>query len=104
MQSRASSRSFVVDHPTFGEVTFVFDSGSATGGLAVTDGFSYFGVEYPGFDFRFEREGDAFVPSALNAITRQNVNGTWQTISELAPPAFRSFVLSKAKEFAKEVV
>ena len=100
MESRAFSHVFVVSHPAFGSVTFVFDSQDASSGFAATGGFVYFGVEYPKFDFSFHRDGDFFVSSALNDATRQQVGGKWRTISEIPPPAFRSFVLSKAKELA----
>jgi hypothetical protein len=98
--SRAFSGTFVVNHPAFGKVTFVFDSLDANSGFATTEGFIYLGVEYPKFDFGFQREGGAFTESDLNDVTRHQVRGHWQTISEIAPPAFRSFVLSKAKELA----
>lgn len=91
---------FDVDHPAFGRVTFVFDDRYATGGYAATDGFIFFGVAYPRFDFVFEREGDAFVASEINRVTKQHVADYARTVFEIAPPAFRSFVLSKAKELA----
>ena len=90
---------FAVEHPVFGEVTFVFDEHA--GGFAVTDGFVFFGVEYPKFAFGFEREGSDFVACKLNDFTRQMFNDRLLTISETVPRAFSSFVLSKAKELAK---
>lgn len=100
MKSRASSETVVVEHPVFGEVTFVFDSRYADG-FAVTDGFVFFGVEYPKFTFGFQREGSDFVSCKLNSFTSQMFNDRLLTISEVAPRAFSSFVLSKAKELAK---
>ena len=94
---------FVVDHPAFGKVTFNFDGPDASSGFATTDGFVYLGVEYPKFDFGFQREGLAFTASLLNNVTRHLVHGNWQAVSEIAPPAFRSFVLSKAKELASSL-
>jgi hypothetical protein len=91
-----------VPHPVFGEVTFVFD-GEHAGGFAATDGFVFFGVEYPKFTFGFQREGSAFVSCELNRFTRQMFNDRLLTISEAAPRAFSSFVLSKAKELAKSL-
>jgi hypothetical protein len=90
---------FVVEHPVFGEVTFVFDDQHA-GGFAATDGFVFFGVTYPRFAFGFQREGSAFVPCKLNSFTSQMFDDRRLTISEVAPRAFSSFVLSKAKELA----
>lgn len=100
MKSRAFAATLVVEHPVFGEVTFVFDNRYA-GGFAVTDGFVFFGVEYPQFTFGFQREGSDFVSCKLNEHTRQLFNDRLITISEAAPRAFSSFVLSKAKELAK---
>ena len=91
---------FVVEHPAFGEVTFVFDDRHANSGFAATDGFSFFGVEYPKLAFGFQREGSAFVSCKLNSGTRQMFNDRLLTISEVAPRAFSSFVLSKAKQLA----
>ena len=79
---------------------FVFDNHNA-GGFAVTDGFVFFGVEYPKFTFGFQREGSDFVSCKLNNFTRQVFNDRLLTISEAAPRAFSSFVLSKAKELAR---
>jgi hypothetical protein len=100
VKPRASSATLVVEHPAFGEVTFVFDNQYA-GGFAVTDGFVFFGVEYPRFAFGFQREGSDFVSCKLNSFTRQMFNDRLLTISEVTPRAFSSFVLSKAKELAK---
>jgi hypothetical protein len=100
VKSRALSATFVVEHPAFGEVTFVFDNQRA-GGFAVTDGFVFFGVEYPKFAFGFERDGSDFVSCKLNNFTSQMFNDRRLTISEVAPRAFSSFVLSKAKELAR---
>ena len=96
--SGASPGRFAVDHPAFGNVTFVFDGPDATSGFAASEGFVYLGVQYPKFDFGFQREGSSFAPSPLNDATRHLIDGRWQTISEITPPAFRSFTLSKAKE------
>jgi hypothetical protein len=93
----------VVEHPFFGPVTFVFDSDDAASGYAVTDGFVFFGREYPKFDFVFERKGNKYVPSEMNSATKQPIGGRLQSVSEIAPPAFRSFVLSKAKELAQQL-
>ena len=98
--SSAFSGTFVVDHPAFGEVTFVFDRPDASSGFAASKGFVYLGVQYPRFDFGFQREGGTFTPSPLNDVTRHLIDGRWQSISEIAPLAFRSFALSKAKELA----
>jgi hypothetical protein len=95
------SETFVVDHPAFGNVTFVFDSHDASSGFAASEGFIYLGVRYPKFDFAFRREGRTFAPSPLNNLTRHLIDDHWRTISEITPPAFRSFVLSKAKELAE---
>jgi hypothetical protein len=100
VRSRAFSATFVVEHPVFGEVLFVFDDRDA-GGFAATDGFVFFGVEYPKFAFGFQRVGSAFVSCKLNSLTSQVFNDRRLTISEVVPPAFSSFVLSKAKELAK---
>ena len=100
MKSRAFSATFVVEHPAFGEVTFVFDDQDA-GGFAATDGFVFFGVEYPKFAFGFQRDGSGFVSCRLNSLTSQVFNDRRLTISEVAPRAFTSFVLSKAKELAQ---
>jgi hypothetical protein len=100
VRSRAFSATFVVEHPVFGEVLFVFDDRDA-GGFAATDGFVFFGVEYPKFAFGFQRDGSAFVSCKLNSLTSQVFNDRRLTISEVVPPAFSSFVLSKAKELAK---
>lgn len=94
---------FVVEHPAFGTITFVFDDQYADSGFALTDGFVFLGVEYPNFSFGFERHGGDFVPCELNHRTSQMRNGHRQTISELAPNAFRSFVFSKAKELANGI-
>jgi hypothetical protein len=101
VDSHGFSTPFLVDHPAFGKVTFVFDDSRGDSGFAATEGFVYFGVRYPSFSFSFQRVGDVFVASELNDITRQNCRGRWQTISEIAPPAFRSFALSKAKQLAQ---
>jgi hypothetical protein len=98
VKSRVSA-TFVVEHPAFGQVTFVFDR--YAGGFAVTDGFVFFGVEYPKFAFGFQRDGSDFVSCKLNKFTSQIFNDRLITISEAAPRAFSSFVLSKAKELAK---
>jgi hypothetical protein len=98
--SRAFSATFVVEHPAFGPVTFVFDN-TLAGGFAITDGFVFFGVEYPKFTFGFQREGSDIVSCKLNNFTRQMFNDRLLTISEATPRAFSSFVLSKAKELAK---
>jgi hypothetical protein len=100
VRSRAFSATFVVEHPVFGEVLFVFDNEHA-GGFAATDGFVFFGVTYPRFAFGFQRDGSAFVSCKLNSLTSQMFNDRRLTISEVAPRAFSSFVLSKAKELAK---
>jgi hypothetical protein len=100
VKSRAFSATFVIEHPVFGEVMFVFDDRHA-GGFAATDGFVFFGVQYPKFAFGFQREGSAFVSCELNSRTSQLFNDRRLTISEVAPRAFSSFVLSKAKELAK---
>jgi hypothetical protein len=97
----ALSGPFVVEHPAFGKLTFAFDDPGADSGFAATEGFVYFSIRYPGFSFSFQRMGDAFVASELNDMTRQQYGGQWRTISEIAPPAFRSFVLSKAKQLAQ---
>jgi hypothetical protein len=89
-----------VEHPTFGTVTFVFDNHLADSGFAATDGFVFLGIEYPKFDFAFERAGSGFVSSELNSRTSQELDGHRLPVSEIAPNAFRSFVLSKAKELA----
>jgi len=89
-----------VEHPVFGTVTFVFDNQLASSGFAATDGFVFLGVEYPRFAFGFQREGSGFVSCELNNLTSQMLNGRRLTISEVAPRAFRSFVLSKAIELA----
>lgn len=99
MKSRAFSATFVVEHPVFGEVLFVFDD--RHGGFAATDGFVFFGVKYPRFAFGFQREGNVFVSCKLNSLTSQTFNDRRLTISEVAPRAFSSFVLSKARELAK---
>jgi hypothetical protein len=91
---------FDVEHPAFGTVTFVFENQFATTGFAATDGFVFLGVAYPKFDFGFQSDGRGFVPCELNDRTSQMLNGHWLTISEVAPSAFRSFVLAKAKELA----
>jgi hypothetical protein len=80
---------------------FVFDDSRGESGFAATDGFVYFSIRYPGFSFSFQRTGDVFVASELNDMTRQQHQGRWRTISEIAPPAFRSFALSKAKQLAQ---
>ena len=100
MKSRAFPATFIVEHPVFGEVTFVFDDQHA-GGFAATDGFVFFGVEYPKFAFGFQRNGSAFASCKLNSLTSQMFNDRRLTISEVVPRAFSSFVLSKAKELAK---
>jgi hypothetical protein len=100
VKSRAFSATFVIEHPVFGEVMFVFDDRQA-GGFAATDGFVFFGVEYPKFTFGFQREGSDIVSCKLNNFTRQMFNDRLLTISEATPRAFSSFVLSKAKELAK---
>lgn len=97
------SRTFVVRHPAFGAVTFVFDGDDASSGCASTEGFSYLGQQYPEFNFSFQRDLRGFAASRLNDITKQSVDGNLRAISEIAPPAFRSFVLSKAKELAEEL-
>jgi hypothetical protein len=102
VKSNALSATFVVEHPAFGEVTFVFDDQDA-GGFASTDGFVFFGVEYPKFVFGFQRDGSAFVSCKLNSLTSQMFNDRRLTISEVAPRAFSSFVLSKAKELARSL-
>jgi hypothetical protein len=91
---------FVVEHPAFGEVRFAFDDRQANSGFAATDGFVFFGVEYPKFTFGFQREGSAFISCKLNSRTSQMFNDRLLTISEVAPRAYSSFVLSKAKELA----
>jgi hypothetical protein len=96
----STSRTFVVRHPVFGEVTFVFDSRDAASGFASTDGFIYLGAEYPKLEFGFQREGRVFTESRLNDLTSKLVDGVRRTIAEVTPPAFRSFVLSKAKELS----
>jgi len=101
VKSRAISVTFVVAHPAFGEVTFVFDNQHANSGFAATDGFIFLGVEYPKFAFGFEREGSTFVSSKLNNLTSEIFNGRRLTVSEVAPSAFSSFVLSKARELAQ---
>ena len=98
--SCASPGTFAVDHPAFGNVAFVFDGPDATTGFAASEGFVYLGVQYPSFNFGFQREGSSFTPSPLNDATRHLIDGRWQSISEIAPLAFRSFALSKAKELA----
>lgn len=97
---RAEPLSFVVEHPSFGRVVFDFDDGSRSSGFALTEGFVYFGTTYPSFSFSFQRRGDAFIAAPLNGMTRLQIFEEWRTVSEIAPPAFRSFVLSKAKELA----
>ena len=87
-------------HPAFGSVTFVFDNEDGSSGFASTGGFVYLGQEYPQFEFGFQREGRAFAASRLNDMTKHPIDGNLRAISEIAPPAFRSFVLSKAKELA----
>jgi hypothetical protein len=99
--SDAFTGPFVVDHPAFGKVTFVFDDARRDSGFAATEGFEYFSVSYPGFSFSFQRTGEIFVASELNDLTRQQYHGRWRTISEIAPPAFRSFALSKARQLAQ---
>jgi hypothetical protein len=94
------SMTFAVEHPVFGTVTFVFDNELANSGFAATDGFVFLGVEYPKIAFGFQHEGSGFVSCELNNLISQMFNGHLLTISELAPPAFRSFVLSKARELA----
>jgi hypothetical protein len=94
---------FAVEHPLFGTVTFVFDDELANSGFAQTDGFTFLGVDYPKIAFGFEREGSAFVSCELNNRTSQIFNGHLLTISKLAPSAFRSFVLSKARELANKM-
>ena len=101
VDSHGFSTPFLVDHPAFGKVTFVFDDSRGDSGFAATEGFVYFSVRYPSFSFSFQRVGNVFVASELNDITRQHCRGRWQTISEIAPPAFRSFALSKAKQLAQ---
>jgi len=96
----SASRTFVVTHPVFGDVTFVFDSQDAGSGFALTDGFIYLGAEYPKLEFGFQREGLTFAESRLNDLTSHLVDGVWRTIAEVTPAAFRSFVLSKAKELS----
>jgi hypothetical protein len=98
--SNASEATFVVEHPDFGTITFVFDNQHADGGFAATDGFVFFGIRYPKFVFGFKRQASGFVSCELNEITSQMLWGQRRTISEIAPPAFRSFVLSKAKLLA----
>jgi hypothetical protein len=100
VDSSTSSSTFVIEHPAFGEVRFVFDRRDAGSGFAATDGFIFFGVSYPRFVFWFERAGSKFVSSALNDRTSELINGRRRTMAEVAPPAFRSFVLSKARELA----
>jgi hypothetical protein len=91
----------VVDHPAFGKVTFVFDDARGESGFAATEGFVYFSVRYPSFSFSFARIGEIYVASELNDMTRQQHQGRWRTISEIAPSAFRSFALSTAKQLAR---
>lgn len=91
---------FAVRHPAFGIVTFVFDNHLANSGFAATDGFVFLGVEYPKFAFAFQRKGSSFVSCELNDLTSQMLNGRRLTVSQVAPQAFRSFALSKAKELA----
>jgi hypothetical protein len=91
---------FAVEHPIFGTVTFVFDNPLASSGFAATDGFVFLGVEYPKLAFGFQRDGSGFVSCQLNNLTSQMLNGRRLTVSEVAPRAFRSFVLSKATELA----
>ncbi|HEX3456982.1 MAG TPA: hypothetical protein VHR97_03425 [Candidatus Baltobacteraceae bacterium] len=98
--SCAAAETFVVDHPAFGNITFVFDGLDVSSGFAASEGFVYLSVQYPKFDFSFQREGATFSPSPLNNATRHLIDGRWQTVSEIAPPAFRYFALSKAKELA----
>jgi hypothetical protein len=95
--------SVAVEHPTFGTVTFAFDDDRAESGFAATDGFVFLGIEYPRFDFAFERAGSGFVSGELNNRTMQMLDGRRRPISEIAPTAFRSFVLSKARELAKTI-
>ncbi len=92
-----------VEHPTFGTVTFAFDNDLADSGFAATDGFVFLGVEYPKFDFAFERAGNGFVSGELNNRTVQVLDGRRRPIFEIAPTAFRSFALSKAKELARSL-
>jgi len=94
------SMTFGVEHPVFGTVTFVFDDELANSGFAATAGFVFLGVEYPKIAFGFQREGSGFVSCELNNRISQMLDGHLLTISELAPPAFRSYVLSKARELA----
>jgi hypothetical protein len=91
---------FIVEHPAFGTITFVFDDPCANSGFALTDGFVFLGEKYPNLAFGFERHGSDFVPCELNNLTSQMLDGHRRTISELAPSAFRSFVFSKAKQLA----
>ncbi len=91
---------FAVEHPAFGTIAFVFDNELANSGFAGTDGFVFLGVEYPRFAFGFRRQGSRFVSCELNSRTSQMFGGNRVTISEVAPRAFRSFVLSKAMELA----
>ena len=94
---------FIVEHPAFGTITFVFDDPCANSGFALTDGFVFLGEKYPNLAFGFERHGSDFVPCELNNLTSQMLDGHRRTISELAPSAFRSFVFSKAKELANTI-
>lgn len=96
----SSTMTFAVEHPVFGTVTFVFDNELANSGFAATDGFVFFGVEYPTLAFGFQRKGSDFVSCELNNLVSETLNGHLLTISELAPRAFRSFVLSKARQLA----
>jgi hypothetical protein len=98
-----ASVTFIVEHPAFGTITFVFDDQCANSGFALTDGFVFLGETYPSFAFSFERHGSDFVPCELNNLTSQMRNGHRQTISEVAPSAFRSFVFSKAKQLANAI-
>jgi hypothetical protein len=95
-----SRPTFVVDHPAFGKVTFTFRTQDASRGFAATNGFVFFGIAYPEFDFGFQRQGSAYVPCKLNDLNTQLVDGKWRTTSDIAPPSFRSFALAKAKELA----
>ncbi len=63
----------------------------------------YLGAEYPKLEFGFQREGHAYTESRLNDLTRHSIDGAWRTISEATPAAFRSFVLSKAKELSESL-
>ena len=91
---------FRVVHPAFGIVTFCFDDAQGDSGFAASEGFVFLGVPYPKFDFAFRREGAAYVSCELNDLKSQLFEGRRLTASDVAPIAFRSFVLSKAKELA----